>query len=241
MLRRGKFIVLEGIDGSGKRTQLELLSRACAERGLGISQLAFPNYAGFFGKLVARYLNGDFGSLAAVDAHLSALLYAGDRYESKAGIERDLADGKLVLADRYIGSNLAHQGARINKEQRAEFLAWLKELEYSVYRLPEEDLVIYLAVPAKEAQRLVEQKGARDYTKLAKDIHEASLGHLEATAEVYESLAKQKNWMKIDCWDAGRGALRTPEAIHRDVAAAVEARVLSGTSSGDASGKPNGI
>jgi dTMP kinase len=170
MPARGKFIVLEGIDGSGKRTQLDMLARAFASRNVRFAQISFPRYDGFFGKLAARYLNGEFGSLEAVDAHFSALLYAGDRFEAKPAIESDLASGKTLLADRYIGSNLAHQGARVPREKRTEFLQWLRQLEYQVYALPAEDLVIYLRVPPAEAHRLIGEKGARDYTKLQRDI-----------------------------------------------------------------------
>ena len=223
---RGKFIVLEGIDGSGKRTQLDMLARSLTERKLALSQVSFPRYEGFFGKLVAQFLNGDFGPLDAVDAHFSALLYAGDRYEAKQKIEADLAAGYTVLADRYIGSNLAHQGARIVFEKRGEFLQWLKQLEYGVYALPVEDLVIYLRVPVTEAHRLVGQKGARDYTKLARDILESNVAHLEAAAEVYDQLARQPNWLKIDCFDVKSETLRPQSAIHSEILAAVEARVL---------------
>ncbi len=224
MPSRGKLIVLEGIDGSGKRTQLEMLARALSARGITFKQVSFPRYEGFFGKLVAQFLNGEFGLLDSVDAHFSALLYAGDRLEIKPAIEADLAAGSIVVADRYIGSNLAHQGARVPRERRAEFVQWLKQLEYRIYALPAEDLVIYLRVPASEAQRLRRRrKGARDYTKLRRDILESNLTHLEAASEVYDQLAKQPKWVKIECFDAAAGNLRPPEAIHADVLAAVEA------------------
>jgi len=227
MPARGKFIVLEGIDGSGKRTQLEALTLAFARRGLAFSEISFPNYSGFFGKLVARYLNGEFGSLATVDPHFSALLYAGDRLESKPAIEAALASGKTVLADRYIGSNLAHQGARVRREKRGEFLAWLKQLEYAVYALPAEDLVVYLRVPVAEAHRLIGQKSGRDYTSLRHDLHEADVAHLEAAAEVYDELAREPNWLRIECFDAAAGTLRPPAEIHEEILAAVEARLSS--------------
>ena len=129
---RGKLIVLEGIDGSGKRTQLEMLARAFSNRGVPFTQVSFPRYDGFFGKLVARFLNGEFGPLDSVDAHFSALLYAGDRLEAKPGIESALTSGQAVLADRYIGSNLAHQGSRVPRDKRYEFLKWLMQLEYEI-------------------------------------------------------------------------------------------------------------
>src|SRR5579864_3132642 len=139
MSPRGKLIVLEGIDGSGKRTQLGLLAREFDARGLSTVQVSFPRYESSFGKLVARYLNGEFGSLDAVDPHFSALIYAGDRFEAKGQLESALAAGKIVLADRYIGSNLAHQTSRAAPGQREEFLRWLKHLEYDLYGLPVED------------------------------------------------------------------------------------------------------
>jgi dTMP kinase len=221
---RGKFIVLEGIDGSGKRTQIEALARELSHRGMALSQISFPNYSGFFGKLVAQFLNGEFGPLSAVDPHFSALLYAGDRLESKSAIESALAAGKIVLADRHVASNLAHQGARVPREKRAEFLAWLKQLEYQVHALPVEDLVIYLRVPVAEAHRLVGYKGARDYTKSRRDLQEADLGHLEAASQVYDELARQPNWITIECMDTASGKLREPADIHAEIVAAVEAR-----------------
>jgi dTMP kinase len=232
MPARGKFIVLEGIDGSGKGTQLEMLARAFAARGIAFSQVSFPRYDGFFGTLVARFLNGEFGPLDAVDPHFSALLYAGDRWEARPALENDLAAGRTLLADRYIASNLAHQGARTSRETRQEFLAWLKQLEYKVYALPAEDLVVYLRVPAEEAQRLVGEKAKRDYTKLQHDLQESNLKHLQAASEVYDELARQPNWAKIECYDASLRALRSPEEIHKEIMAAIDVRVFCASPAG---------
>jgi dTMP kinase len=232
MPARGKFIVLEGIDGSGKRTQLEKLARAFNARGIPFSQVTFPNYNGFFGKLVARFLNGEFGPLASVDPHFSALLYAGDRCESKPALESALGSGKALLADRYIGSNLAHQGARVAASSRPEFLQWLRQLEYEIYALPAEDLVIYLQVPVAEAHRLVEQKAPRDYTDKKRDLQESDVAHLEAAAQVYDQLARQPNWVQIECVDRSSRALRSPDDIHREILAAIDARVLAALEAG---------
>ena len=226
MPARGKFIVLEGIDGSGKRTQLEMLARAFTSRGLAFTRVSFPRYDGFFGKLIARFLNGEFGPLDAVDPHFSALLYAGDRLDAKPGLESNLAAGRTLLADRYVGSNLAHQTARVPAAKRAEFLQWLKQLEYQVYALPAEDLVIYLRVPPAEAQRLVGEKGARDYTKLQRDLQESNLEHLQAASDVYDQLARQPNWVKIECYDSAAKTLHSPQEIHKEILAAVEAHVF---------------
>lgn len=218
--------MIEGIDGSGKRTQLELLARALSQKGIACSQIGFPRYNGFFGKLVGQFLNGDFGSLDAVDPHFSALLYAGDRLEAKPTMERALAAGKILLADRYIGSNLAHQGARVPREKRAEFLKWLQQLEYEIYALPAEDLVIYLRVPVGEAHRLIGGKSPRDYTTLRRDLQEADRSHLEASSQVYDELSQRSHWVKIECWDSATQVLRSPAAIHEEVLAAIEARIF---------------
>ncbi len=226
MPRAGKFIAIEGIDGSGKRTQIDLLSRALEARGVPHVRYSFPRYESTFGRLVARYLNGEFGQLEAVDAHLSALLFAGDRFECRAELETALAEGKTVLADRYIGSNLAHQTARVGAQRREEFLSWLKRVEYGIYGLPVEDLVLYLRLPAVEAHRLVGLKAARAYTDLQRDVQEADLKHLEQAALVYDRLATEPNWVTVECFDAGAGALRPPEEIHQAMMTAAEGRLV---------------
>jgi dTMP kinase len=226
MATRGKFIVLEGIDGSGKRTQIEMLARFFGERGISYKQVSFPNYSSFFGKLVARFLNGEFGALEAVDPHFSALLYAGDRLESKPTLEAALASGATLLADRYVGSNLAHQGARVAPEKRSEFLEWLRHLEYQLYGLPAEDLVVYLRVPVEEAHRLIGRKRPREYTDRRRDLQEASESHLVAAAGVYEELSRQANWVKVECAEAASGAMRKPASIHDEIIAAISARIV---------------
>lgn len=226
MSTRGKFIALEGIDGSGKRTQMDLLDRALSERGIMHMRVSFPQYESFFGRMVAQFLNGEFGALDAVDAHFSALLYAGDRLEARPALEAALAAGTWVLADRYIGSNLAHQTARVPVEKRGKFLDWLRLLEYKVYGLPVEDLVVYLRLPAAEAVGLIERKGARNYTSLKRDLLEASAAHLEQAAAVYDLLARSPNWATVECYDPAASAVRPPQDIHTGVVAAVESRLL---------------
>jgi dTMP kinase len=219
---RGTFIAIEGIDGSGKHTQAEWLGRALAARGVPYVPFSFPRYGSSFGKLIASFLNGDFGKLEAIDPHLSALLYAGDRFEAKPELEAALATGKTILTDRYVASNLAHQTARVPPERHTEFMVWLRKLEYGIYGLPVEDLVVYLRLGASEAQRLVEKKAPREYTALSHDLQESDLTHLERAAQVYDRLATEPNWVTVECFDVRAGKLKSVEEIHRAVLAAAD-------------------
>lgn len=220
----GKLIAIEGIDGSGKGTQIELLQRALSSmHGVpSVLATAFPQYDSWFGKMVGQFLNGDFGALDKVDAHFTALLYAGDRFEAKPRLEAALAEGKIVLVDRYIGSNLAHQTARVDPEKRDDFRRWIAHLEYTIYGLPREDLVLYLRVPPAEAQKLVTQKAKRTYTAAKQDILEASLRHLQDAAKMYDLLSQTPPWVTIECFEISRDAMRAPKEIAGEVLSAVE-------------------
>ena len=219
----GKLIAIEGIDGSGKRTQMDLLHQviAAGEGGFSVYSTAFPQYDSWFGKMVGQFLNGELGPLDAVDSHFTALLYAGDRFEAKPKIEAALDAGKIVLIDRYIGSNLAHQTARVAAHQRDAFRRWIEHLEYDIYGLPREHLVIYLRVPPAEAQKLIAQKAKRSYTSAKQDLLEASLRHLQDAADVYDQLARSAPWVTIECFDAATGTLRSVKEIAGEVLAAV--------------------
>jgi dTMP kinase len=226
----GTLLAIEGIDGVGKRTQAALLNRALQALSISCVNFSFPRYESFFGQLVGRFLNGDFGALDAVDPHFSALLYAGNRLEAKPGLHAALSAGQTILADRYIASNLAHQTARMPAAQQPEFLQWLRQLEYGVYGLPAEDLVIFLRLAPTEAQRMVGRKAAasRTYTGLKHDIQESDLTHLEKAALVYDQLAAEPNWVTIECATSA-GGVKPAEEIHAAVFAAVKARVLTRT------------
>ena len=218
----GRLIVMEGIDGSGKRTQLDLLGNRLIAGGNRVYSTGFPQYDSWFGKMVGQFLNGELGPLEAVDPHFTALLYAGDRFEAKPKIEAALNEGKIVLIDRYIGSNLAHQAARAPAEKRAEFRKWIEHLEYDIYDLPREDLILYLRVPPSEAQKLVAHKAARSYTSAKRDLQEASLHHLQDAADMYDLLSRSAPWTTIECFDSKRHAMREVKEIAQEVLAAVE-------------------
>ena len=220
----GRLIAIEGIDGSGKRTQMNLLHDvlAAGEGGHSVYSTGFPQYDSWFGKMVGQFLNGELGALEAVDPHFTALLYAGDRFEAKPKIEAALNEGKIVLIDRYIGSNLAHQTARVAPAKRGDFRRWIEHLEYNIYDLPREDLILYLRVPPTEAQELVARKSQRSYTSAKQDLLEASLRHLQDAAAMYDHLARSAPWVTIECFDATNGTMRSVKEIAREVLAAVE-------------------
>ena len=222
MTTRGLLISIEGIDGSGKHTQARILEHSLLTRGLVVYATGFPQYDSWFGSMVGKFLNGEFGSLRAVDPHFSALLYAGDRFEAKPRIESALNEGQIVLVDRYIASNLAHQVARAEATKRSEFLRWIEHLEYTIYGLPKEDLILYLRVPPSQAQMLVGQKSERNYTRATHDLQENSLHHLEDAAEMYDMLSRSRPWATIQCYDANNNVLRLPEDIAAEVLLAVQ-------------------
>jgi dTMP kinase len=219
--RRGKLIAIEGIDGSGKQTQARLLELELKRRGYQVFSTRFPQYGSWFGKMVGQFLNGDLGPLNTVDPHFTALLYAGDRFECRQPILSALESGGVVLVDRYIASSLAHQTARTAPEKRAEFRAWIEHLEYNIYALPEEDIVLYLKLAPREAQVLVAKKSAREYTDSAHDILEANISHLQDAAAMYDELSRRSNWRTIECFGSATQTIRPPEAISADVLSVV--------------------
>jgi len=194
-------IAIEGIDGSGKGTQAKLLEEYYKNIGYDVKLISFPRYSEtFFGKEVGNYLNGSFGSLNQVSPKLAAMLYAGDRYETKDMILDFLKKGYILIFDRYVSSNAAHQAARMPETERALFIEWIYNLEYLVYRLPEPDIQIYLNIPFSLSKKMVAQKSTRNYTENTHDIHEENENYLKKVSEMYDFISKNKNWLKIDCF-----------------------------------------
>ena len=227
MTTRGLLIAIEGIDGSGKHTQAKLLEHALTATGFSVYATGFPQYDSWFGTMVGKFLNGDFGPLETLDPRFTAMLYAGDRFEAKPRIEEALNEGQIVLVDRYVGSNLAHQVARAPAEKRAELMRWIEHLEYSIYGLPRESLILYLRVPPHQAQQLVARKAGRSYTTAKHDILERNIQHLEQAGEMYDMLSRSRPWATIQCFDASTNSLRLPEDIARDVMDAVRPAVTT--------------
>ncbi|MDP3954734.1 MAG: thymidylate kinase [bacterium] len=218
MTEKGRFVVIEGSDGSGKTKQVELLTVWLETNKIPFAVIDFPRYEqSFHGALVGRYLRGEFGSVQDVNPYLASLTYAGDRLEAKPKLQAWLLDGKLVVANRYIGSNLAHMSAKLPNGEREAFIDWLKQLEYSIHQIPKEDLTVFLYVPVDVAQKLIEQKGERNYIGgKKKDIHEADIDFMRRSEEQFLYLAeKEPHWVVVEC--VANGQILSPEEIHQKV------------------------
>lgn len=210
MRKKGRFIVIDGTDGSGKKTQTNLLIKKLRKAGYKARTIDFPQYENtFFGKTVGKYLRGEFGSASHVSPYLASILYAGDRFEMKKKIENWLKGGFIVIADRYASSNQIHQGGKIkNYHKRKEFLSWLEELEFKVFKIPRPDMIVYLDVPVQLSSRLLKNKsaqGRKKYLDGKKDIHESDLQHLKAArASAMKIIEKNNSWIKINCVLSGK-------------------------------------
>lgn len=205
--RKGVFLVIEGTDGAGKGTQLELLKERLTNDGYDIECFDFPQYEMPSSHFVKQYLNGLYGSAEEVGPYTGSLFYALDRYEAAPKIRQALAEGKVVIANRYTGSNMAHQGTKFdNVEMRRGYFIWLDQLEFEMLGIPRPDLSLVLRVPAETAQKLVDNKDERSYTNKKRDIHEADLGHLKRSVEVYYNLCQlfPKDFKQVDCVRGGK-------------------------------------
>lgn len=225
--RKGKLIVIDGGDGSGKATQAKLLLEKLKAMEMPVKYFDFPRYyTSFHGEMVGRFLKGDFGDLNQVSPYLASLAFALDRASVKDEIEEWLLREGIVLCNRYVTSSMAHQGARVSPRERKKFIAWIDELEYRVHKMPREDLVIYLYVPWNVGFELTKKKAKkRKYVK-GLDIAEADLKHRQEAEKMYLYLAKKKRkWVKIDCLNQA-GKMRPRQDIHQEILAILKKRKI---------------
>ena len=219
-MKKGKFIVIEGTDGSGKTTQFEKLVLRVESP---VALFDFPQYDKSSSYFVKEYLAGHYGTAEEVGPYKASLFYAIDRFDVAPSINKALAEGKTVFSNRYVGSNMGHQGAKI--EDRKEFLKylnWLYDLEYNIFGIPKPDLNIILHVPAKIAQEFATKQNKGGYVAGEKrDIHEGNLKHLERAEMVYLEMAKifPDYFKVIEC--VGNGKLLSIDAVHEKVWKAV--------------------
>lgn len=214
---RGKLIVIDGTDGSGKKTQTALLLSRLQKEGYNALTLSFPQYGKKSAGLVEEYLNGKYGRPDEVSPYAASLFYALDRFDLSSDIRRALNERKIVVTDRYVTANAGHQGGKIkDMSERKKFVSWMYHVEYDILQIPRPDLVVILHVPAEIGQELVLEKQQRLYLEKSKiqDIHEADFEHLKAAENSYIWLVRQfpKDHKIIECVEEGE--LLSPKAIH---------------------------
>lgn len=198
----GTFLVIEGTDGSGKGTQVDLLVKRLESQGHDVALFDFPQYENPSAFFVKEYLNGNYGTAEEVGPYTGSLFYALDRYQAGPAIKQALESGKVVVANRFTGSNMAHQGTKFtSSEQRRGYFIWLDNLEFEMLKIPRPDRSIVLRVPAEIAQKLVDKKEKRSYTDKKRDLHEADINHMKLSVEVYDDLCQlfPKDFARIDC------------------------------------------
>jgi dTMP kinase len=223
----GYLVAIEGIDGSGKGTQAQRLIQRLKGQGRRAALLSFPRYdATFFGRAVGEYLNGAFGSLGQVHPFFASLLFAGDRFESRGVLAEALASDDVVVLDRYVASNIAHQAARLEGPARETLIESIERLEFGVYQMPRPDLVVLLDLSVATAQRLIATKPARVYTDRPADIQEADADYLARVRDLYLHLASaEANWTVVSC--ERQGNVRSIDDIAEEIAHLVERSIAS--------------
>lgn len=216
------FIVLEGLDGAGKSTQIKKLRYMFAEQGIPSEYIHFPRFdAPYFGDMIARFLRGEFGSVEQVDPYIVAMLYAEDRRDAATLIRGWMDQGKVVIADRYVYSNIGYQCAKVEDEsKREELREWIFSLEYDYFKIPRPDVSLFLDVPFAFTERKlteVRQGEDRSYLNGGKDIHEQSMDLQRKVRQVYvDAAAKDQDMYVVDC-STECGEMAAPEVIFERV------------------------
>lgn len=202
--KKGKLIIIEGADGSGKATQTKLLIAKFKKQGIKVKTVDFPQYAKFFGKIIGRYLTGEFGSADNIGPYFNSILFAANRFELKNKINKWIEGGYNVVIDRYTSSNQIHQGEKIkDSKNREDFFEWIEEMEFKIFKIPKPDIIIYLDVPLEISLEMLKNKSAnkkKTYLNGKTDIYESDVKHLENARKSADDLTKRSNkWVRIIC------------------------------------------
>lgn len=213
---KGKFIVIEGTDGSGKRTQAKILCEKLNEAGINCIVQSFPNYDSPACTPVKMYLNGEFGDIGCLDAYQANSLYAVDRLCTMMGLKDHIENGGSIVFDRYVESTMLHQAALIeNQEERDKFLDYVNDFEFGKLKLPKPDLVIFLDVPVEVSKKLADSRGEYKSGN-KKDILEQDISHLTKAYNSGKYVANKYGWTQISCLNES-GNLKSIEEISNDI------------------------
>ena len=222
---RGKFFVFEGIDGSGKSTQVALLAKYLKKKGYKVEKMHFPQHEEKSAGLVDEYLSGKYGEADEVGPYVASVFYACDRYDASFKIRKWLAEGKIIISDRYVVSNIGHQGGKIsNKKAWRKYVDWLYDLEYNIFKIPKPDYTFVFKVLPGLSHEMVgkltkhqRKQKKESYLKGKKDIHEKNIHHLQDALRSYLWVAEvfPKEFKVIECTD-GKQFL-SPQTIHQNI------------------------
>lgn len=218
----GILIAIEGTDASGKQTQSEILYERLRERGVKTRLVSFPAYESDSSALVRMYLAGDFGKEPKdVNAYAASVLYAADRFATfRTDWGKDYDDGAVIIADRYVPSNIIHQASKLQDDEKSDFIAWLSELEYTHFGLPQPDAVVFLNMPTETAAELMAKRANKIDNSEKKDIHERNKDYLKASYDNAVGIAKNLGWMNVSCVNSD--GIRTIEDISNRIVSITE-------------------
>lgn len=215
-------IVLEGLDGAGKSTQVKLLKEYIQSKGKQLRYLHFPRFnAPVYGDLIAKFLRGDFGAINQVHPQLVALLFAEDRRDAAALIREWLGNGDVVLLDRYVYSNIAYQCSKIKDKTESNALReWIFNLEYNIYNIPRPDVNLFLDVPISFVDKKLKENREgddREYLKGKSDIHEADIQFQIDVRELYlQQTVLDKDFIRVEC-SGPQGEMLAPQEIFANI------------------------
>lgn len=214
----GILIAIDGVDASGKQTQSQLLTDRLLSDGIDTRGVSFPAYDNPSSTLVKMYLAGEFGRSAEdVNAYATSTFFAADRFATyRTDWGKDYNKGTVIVADRYVSSNLIHQAGKIeNDEEKSKFLLWLDNLEYVIYGLPRPDVTLFLDMPPQYGAELMKDRINKASGEADKDIHESNFEYLEKSYKNAVFVAEKFNWKHIQC--VNNGKIRDIEDIHNDI------------------------
>ncbi len=216
---KGKLIVIDGTDGTGKHTQTMILKENLEKEGYQVETIDFPQYGQKCAGPVEDYLSGKYGSAEKVTAKQASILYAVDRFDASFKIRNWLEEGKIVLCDRYVSANMGHQAGKIKDvKEKDVFLEWLHDLEYEIFNLPKPDVNILLYLDSEIARKLAQENEIKKDTNniKKKDIHEKDANHMKKALEAFLYVADKYSWIKINCSD-NNNWVRTREEISKEI------------------------
>jgi dTMP kinase len=219
--KRGKIVVIDGIDGSGKKTQTELLVKKFKREKQKVVRIDFPQYENnFFGKLLKEVLGNEKYNFLNIDPVIASVLYAADRWESKQKLNKYLDEGYLVILDRYVSSNQIHQGGKFERHKqgqidRKKFMDWLDEMEHKTFAIPRPHKIYYLSLELDTVRNLMLQRAKKEKHRV--DVVDGNVEHLRKSRDSAILLSDEHPKMELILCDDGKGGIRTIEEINKEI------------------------